>query len=39
MNSITELNEVIYAGAKLFCEKIAVPPTEHEQKFKTLMRN
>ena len=25
MNNITELNELIYAGAKLVCEKIGVP--------------
>ena len=25
MNNITELNELIYAGAKLVCEKIGIP--------------
>ena len=25
MNNITELNELIYAGAKLVCEKIRIP--------------
>ena len=24
--NITELNELIYAGAKLVCEKIGIPP-------------
>ena len=38
-NNITEVNELIYAGAKLVCEKIGIPPKKHEQKVKTKMGN
>ena len=31
-NNITELNELIYAGAKLVCEKIGIPSKKHEEK-------
>ena len=37
--NITELNELIYVGAKLLCAKIDVPPQEHELKLKTWMEN
>ena len=32
MNNITELNEQIYAGAKLVCEKIGTPPKKSTKK-------
>ena len=35
MNNITELNRLIYAGAKVVCEKSAFPPKKHEQTLKT----
>ena len=35
LKDITELNELIYAGAKLSSDKIGVPPKEPEQKYKT----
>ena len=34
-NNITELNELIYAGVKLVCEKIGIPSKKHEEKIKT----
>ena len=34
-NNITELNELIYAGAKLVCEKIAIPSKSKEKKSKS----
>ena len=37
--NIPELNELIYAGAKLACEKKGVPLKKHEQKLKTYMGN
>ena len=36
-DNITELNELIYAGAKLVSDKIDIPPEEAKQKCKTLM--
>ena len=36
---ITELNELIYAGAKLVCEKIGFSQKKHKQKLKTWMGN
>ena len=33
-NNITELNEIIYAGAKLVCEKIGVPSKSTKKKSK-----
>ena len=39
-NNITELNELIYAGAKLVCEKIGIPPKntkKYERKVKARM--
>ena len=36
---ITELNELIYAGAKLVCEKNRGSLKEHEQKINTCMGN
>ena len=38
-NNITELNELIYAGAKLVCEKIEIPQKSHEETVKTGMGN
>ena len=38
-NYITELNELISAGAKLVCDKNQCSPKEHEQKLKTWMGN
>ena len=38
-DNITKLNELIYAGAKLVCDKIGVPPKELEQKYKTWIEN
>ena len=44
-NNITELNELIYEGAKLVCEKIGLPLKKHEKKpgwefrLKTQMKN
>ena len=32
MNNITKLNELIYAGVKLFCEKNWDPLKKHEEK-------
>ena len=34
-NNITELNELISAGAKTVCEKIGIPSKKHERKVKT----
>ena len=34
MNNITELNELIYAGAKLVCEKIGIPSKSTKKKSK-----
>ena len=34
-NNITELNELIYAGAKLVCEKIGIPSKSTEEKSKS----
>ena len=34
MNNITELNELIYAGAKLVCEKIGIPSKNTKEKSK-----
>ena len=31
-NNITELNELIYAGAKLVCEKIGIPSKSTKEK-------
>ena len=39
MNNITELNELIYAGAKLVCENIGIPLKKHEETVKTGMGN
>ena len=37
-NNITELNELIYAGAKLVCEKIGIPSkSTKKKKIKTMM--
>ena len=36
---MTELNEVIYAGAKINLWQNRYPPKEPEQKYKTWMRN
>ena len=33
-NNITELNELIYAGAKLVCEKIGIPSKNMKEKSK-----
>ena len=33
-NNITELNELIYAGAKLICEKIGIPSESTKTKSK-----
>ena len=33
-NNITELNELIYAGAKLVCEKIGIPSKSTKEKSK-----
>ena len=33
-NNITELNELIYVGAKLFCEKIGIPSKSTKKKSK-----
>ena len=33
-NNITELNELIYAGAKLACEKIGIPLKSKKKKSK-----
>ena len=38
-NNITELNELIYAGAKLLCKKIGIALKKHEEKIKTGMAN
>ena len=34
MNNITELNELIYAGRKLVCEKIGIPSKRTKEKSK-----
>ena len=34
MNNITKLNELIYAGAKLVCEKIGIPSKSMKKKSK-----
>ena len=34
-NNISKLNELIYAGVKLVCEKIGMPLMKHEEKIKT----
>ena len=34
MNDITELNELIYAGAKLVCEKTGIPSKSTKEKSK-----
>ena len=34
---ITKLDELIYARAKLVCEKIGIPLKKHEEKIKTSM--
>ena len=34
MNNITKLNELIYAGAKLFCEKTGIPSKSTKEKSK-----
>ena len=41
MKNITDFNELIYAGAKLVCEKIGVSlkKKKHEQQIKTWMGN
>ena len=31
-NNITELNELIYTGVKLVCEKIGIPPPKKKHK-------
>ena len=36
-DNITELNELIYAGAKLACNKIGVPQMNSKQKYKIWM--
>ena len=36
-NNITELNELLYAGAKLVCEKIGIPTKSTQKKIKTRM--
>ena len=36
-NNITKLNELIYAGAKLVCEKIGIPLKSTKEKSKTRM--
>ena len=33
-NNITELNELIQAGAKLFCEKVGIPSETKKEKSK-----
>ena len=33
-NNITELNELIYAGVKLVCEKIGIPSKNKKKKSK-----
>ena len=38
-NNITELNELIYAGAKLICEKIGIPLKSTKKKMKTKTGN
>ena len=38
-NNITELNEIIYAGAKLVCEKIRIPSKSTKKKIRTKMVN
>ena len=38
-NNITEVNELIYAGAKLVCENIGIPSKKHEETVKTGMGN
>ena len=38
-NNIAELNELIYAGAKLVCENIGIPLKKHEETAKTGMGN
>ena len=38
-NNITELNELIYAGAKLVCGKIGIPSKSTKKKVKTRMGN
>ena len=38
-NNVTELNEIIYAKAKLICEKIGVPSKSTKTKIKTWMGN
>ena len=37
-NDFMELNNLIYAEAKLVCEKIGVSPEDHRQKVKTRER-
>ena len=34
MNNITKINELIYAGAKLVCEKIGIPSKSMKKKSK-----
>ena len=36
-NNITELKELIYAGAKLVCKKIGIPSKSTKEKIKTRM--
>ena len=38
-NNITELNELIYAGAKLVCEKIGIPTKITKKKSKPGLKN
>ena len=39
MNNITELNELIYAGAKLVCENIGIPSKKQQQKTRRNSKN
>ena len=38
-NNITELNELIYGGAKLVCKKIGIPSKSSKKKIKARMGN
>ena len=38
-NNDTELNELIYTGAKLVCEKIRIPSKTRRKKIKTRIGN
>ena len=38
-NNITDLNELIYAGVKLVCEKVGIPSKCMKKKIKTRMGN